>query len=151
MNATALPTVTCAESVLNNGGLLLVAHDVVLRELPPDWRHRVVVDEARRGGLDARFLDGPPIHEDPLDHQRHSCTVSGARVDENRKVGRIAGGLQKRLDGRGVERHRVDRKDQILHSGGFGRCTFRFTLSAAREVDHGLDTAFLQRRHRHLA
>jgi len=56
--------------------LLLVAHNVVLRELPPDWRRWVVVNEARGGGLDARFLDCPPIHEHPLDHQRHSCAVS---------------------------------------------------------------------------
>src|SRR6059036_1277085 len=62
-------------------GLLLVAHDVVVRELPPDRGRGVVVDEARRGGLDTRFLDRPPIHEDSLDHQPHSGAMSVPRMD----------------------------------------------------------------------
>ena len=77
--------------------------------------------------------------------------MSIPRVDENGEVSRVAGCPQKWLDGRRVERHRVDRKHQILHPGGFRCGAFGVTLSAAREVDYRLDAAFLQGRHRHVA
>src|SRR5437867_3138642 len=71
-------------------GLLLVAHDVVVGELPPDRRRGVVVDEAGGGGFDARFLDRPAITRTLL---IISPIPARCPFPEWMKTGKLAGSL----------------------------------------------------------